>query len=400
MPTLIDVDGFAHQKTEVAQAGSGFAGIYTEAVLPAQITFDTTNKRTSDHVASMKITENGAGVYVGRGLAAGIRRLVFSMYIRTTAAPAAISRIWVVAGPTNFPRFYMTTGGNLAMYIGATTNVTTAGTYTDSAWHLIDADINCTAATFTIDWKIDGVAQTQVSLGGNTPADFSNPRLGDAATGNLTVWLQDYVLSSTGADYPIGPHVVLPLYPTGEGTDVLGSTNAIINQAAGNTNLYQTVDDWSGGTPSTTDYTTYTSTTTGDAASNYAEYTMSDPLAAYPNIWDVIGYIAGFASGTNANVATCRVVTGGGATIDNIGSGIDYSGSTTVLGYHKQLLARPGTTGWDGGVLAGTRVRWGFATDTNPLPRLSAVMLEYAAGAARGPSGLIVPQGIARAAVR
>lgn len=352
------------------------------------MTFDTTNKRLAAHIASLKIVEDGLNATnVSRQIAAGSRLVVVSFYIRMTAAPASQSRVFQMPGPASVPTLMMDTAGTLTAQIGTSGGQTTAGTYNDSNWHRIDMRIDTSGTTQTIDWYVNGVLQTQVSRSGLTAADMTGWRLGSTnAAENATCWYQDFVISVTTGDFPIGGHVVLPLYPVGEGTETLGTTNAIVDEAAAQANLYQHVDDWNGGTPNTTDYITYTSTTTGDAASNFAEFTIQSP-ASNAVIWDVAGYVAGFAAGTNVDTADTQVLTAhGGTLIDHIGNLIDYSGSTTVLGYFKQPLARP-SGGWTPANLGAAVIQWGRSTDTNPQPRLSAVMLEYAAAR---PPGIVV----------
>lgn len=381
-PTLNHLDGFAHQTLATSQTGSGFGGVYDAINTSSAFSFDTTNKRTAAHVCSLKLVESGsAACNLGRTI--NTQKLtVSSFYIRVTAAPSVNSAFFGHTGPTNQFNLAMNTSGNLLAQFATGTVQSTSGTYADGDWHRITVRVDTTGTTYTADWNVDGTDQTQATLAGQTAANQTAYRLGSSTTTHtLTIWFQDFVASVTTGDYTTlksAGHIVLPLYPTGEGTETLGTTNAIIDEAAGNTNLYQKVDDWNGGTPDTSTYITYTSTTLGDAASNFAEFTMSNPDSAYTDIWDVILLLAGFASGTNANTANLKVLDAhGGTTIDSTGL-LDYSGSTTVLGYARNLLARI-SGGWSNSNLSGVVLQWGFSNDTNPLPRLSAVMLEFAA---------------------
>jgi hypothetical protein len=254
--------------------------------------------------------------------------------------------------------------------------VQTGPVITDSAWHLVDMLYDSSGTTYSVTWYVDGVAQTQATLAGQSASDWLLIRVGSASTTTSTFWISDSVASVTSGDFPIGAHHVFPLYPNGDGTHVLGSTNAISDAAAGTSNLHQSVDDWTGSTPDTTTYVTYASTALGDAASNYAEFGFSNP--ADSTIWDVVLYSAGFAAGTSADSADTRVYTAhAGTLIDSTGL-IDHSGSATVLGYYRKVLARP-VGGWTASALNAAVVQWGYSGDTNSIPRLSALMMEYAA---------------------
>lgn len=372
MPTLIDLDSFVHQKLDVAQSGSGFIGVYDAVASSSGITFDAANKRTADHTVAMKMVMPTAATRVTRNIAAGNRLIVGSVYFRVTATPSVQSDVVHVATalPSSIP-IEMKTDGKLTC--GATSAGTTANSYADSNWHLLDYKIDTSANPHTIDFKVDGADATSGTSAGSA-SDLTLYALGTHANDTLTVWYQDWVISVTSGDYPIGHHICKALWPTGEGTDSLGGT--ITDAGAGTTNLYQSVDDWNGSTPDTATYVTQNAT----GASNYAEFTFADPSES--TIWDVHGIIAGFASSTSASATKTtktQIVDSSNADIDTIDNAIDYSGSTTVLGYYRHLLARP-SGGWDGTKLTGTKARWGYSTiGSSRLPRLSAVMLEYAA---------------------
>jgi len=379
-PIITIFDSFAHQTLSVGTlAGSGLTGIYDASA--GTPTFDTTVLRTPYHLASMKFVENGTTAQrVSRAIPAGNRLVVGSFYFRATAAPTVKSNILLLQGPTNPPQFFLnvTTGTLIAQTTNASAQQTAANVC-DSLWHRVDFRADVSTATFTMDWMVDGVPQTQVSAAG-TSADFTFWTPGSVTTTHTaTFWMQDPVISYTTGDYPIGPHLCLAVYPLGEGTDALGTTNKIVDQGGGTTNLYTTVDEWNGGLPNTTDYVTYTSTTLGDAASNFAEFTFQ-PLPGWVigDLWDVQGIIAGQCSttGSGAVPVDTQVLTAhGGTLIDHIGNLVDYLATAAGLGYFRQKLARP-SGGWTKSGFNGIVAQWGRATSTATLPRLSTIMLE------------------------
>lgn len=376
-PTLIDIDSFAHQTLATSQAGSGFIGMYDTIANSGAFSFDSVVKRLPSHICSLKCIQDGVtAAGLSRTVVAGNRILVFSFYFRVAANPAGTYTICVSAGPTNTPRVAINTSGQLLIRVGTTTLQTSLNSYADGGWHLFDGRFDTSGTTYLIDWQIDGIAQPQGSIAAQVAADMGSFKIGTSTNADaLTFWVQDQVLSATSGDFPIGAHECAVIYPSSEGTDVVGTTNAITSSDAAA--FWTDVDDWNGGTPSTTDYVTYASTTLGDAASNFAEFVMQASLAS-SGVWDVRGIIAGFAASTTACTADLQVLTDhGGTLIDHIGNLIDYSGSTSVLGYYQRLLTRP-SGGWTKAILDAIVAQWGRSNDTSPLPRLSALMFEYA----------------------
>ena len=404
MPTLVDIDGFAHQSAQGTQgAASGLTGIYELIGAAGQTSFDTAVLRSTAHWASLKLIEvNGSTVRIGRTIA-GAATTVTSVYFRVATAPSTESDILHFTGLTNAPKIQMETDGKLTARVGTSggTPVTTSGRYDDGNWHRLDLKVLTNATTYTIDWQVDGVAQSQASRASQTAANTTGWALGsNQSTHTLTCWYADFVISATSGDYPLGPHLVLPLYPNAEGTETLGTTNKIQDEAAGQTNLYQKVDDWNGpgNVPDTSTYVTYASTTLGDAASNFAEWAFTDPEAIAGGVWDVIYYIAAFAAGTAADTADLKFLASHGGTVFQDTGLVDYSGSASALGYKRGVVTRP-AGGWTVSNLAAMVAQWGFSNDTNPQPRLSGLLLEYASPTVDLDSGALAASGSGATAV-
>lgn len=371
-PTVAGLDSFAHQVAQTAQAGSGFIGTYKSIANSAVITFDTTNKRSSQNIASLKIAEDGVtAASVGYNIPASNRVLVWSYFLRETAVPSVKSQHSFTLGPAANAQIATNTDGTISYSIGGSSVQSVAGNHADGGWHLISCKFDCSGTTFLLDVTVDGVAGTQSTLAGQTAADLTFLKLGTTTnTHTGTFWFQDLLWSFTSGDHPILNHICLALYPAAEGTDNLLAH--ISDNAAGTTNLYTKLQDWKAG--GTADITTYLQQTTIDAAA-YAEVTFDQTTEAV--IWGARYLIAGFAGSTAADTADYRVLTSGGTQL--VASGLlDYSGSTTVLGYYYDLIAAPGG-GWNTSALNGLKARWGFSTDVTPNPFLSAAMIEFAA---------------------
>lgn len=85
------------------------------------------------------------------------------------------------------------------------TFITSAVTMTPNTWFLLEYLLHAQAATVTLDWAINGVAQTQVTNAtDNDPTNDTrlgapNPLLIAAA---LTSWVDEWVIGDAAGDYP------------------------------------------------------------------------------------------------------------------------------------------------------------------------------------------------------
>jgi len=358
-PTVIFLDSFG-SAIDDPLTGTTLGGTYT--LVTGTPTLDTTVTRTAAHRASLLITQDAVNLQNAyKSISTSV--LVGSVYVRATVNPSQLSTMFRASGPAITPSIQISAAGEIRATWGGSSQ--TGPTFTDGGWHLVDFRFTSSASTFTIDWQVDSVTQTQVSIAGQTPVALDRFYVGSVTTTNTAkYWLSDVVLSSTTADYPIGPHRCIQLDPNADGTHSLGGS--ITNAGGGTTLLSESVDDWP------PDSTTYLVQTV--LGSNYAEINFADP--AETTIWDVQAVLAGFSSSsTGTNAAQLQVLDSGGTLLTTTGD-LDYS--STTVGLHRFLVARP-AGGWDGTKLTGAKARWGFSTDTTPDPRVTALMLEYAA---------------------
>ncbi len=68
----------------------------------------------------------------------------------------------------------------------AGTTATSAGRCEDSAWHLIEMKGDL-GSTYTLDWRVDGVAQPSITVTGQTAATVRNLYLGEPSSGHTNV---------------------------------------------------------------------------------------------------------------------------------------------------------------------------------------------------------------------
>jgi hypothetical protein len=352
-PTLTLIDGFEHQT--LSTSGTG---IWNGVPNPAAVTIDTTNKRTG--AAALKVAEDGVtATYISKSINSQV--VVGSLYIRLTANPSVNSTILVFTAPSN-PQFWVTSTGLIRAAIQGSATVD-GPNIVDGAWHQLDFRISTNSTTYTIEWSVDGTAQTTSSLSGQTAAAMTGIRFGSGtASHTATCWYDDVILSYTSADYPIGAHKVRSSVPNADGTDS-GGTNFTLT---GGTTNWEVLNEWPA------DTTTYIGQTTASSTS-YREVQFADTTEG--TIWGVHGYLAYFASGTTANNGTTQIVDSGGAALTNI-----YSGdmSETSLFYKSEVITAP-AGGWTQANFNGVKGRVGFSSNIATIPRWSSLMLQYAA---------------------
>ena len=365
-PSLFWLDSFFHQSFASASAGTTLQGTY--GGVSGSPLFDTTVARTASHAGSLKIAEDGVTQqWVHADPPAATQVLVGSLSFMLLAPPSVPSALYIGWGPTNQPAFRVLTDGKLQARLGSTATASTAASVVDGGFHLLDFKFDTSGTTYTLTWALDGVVQTPVSLALQVAADLQRFYIGSfTATHTATFWTSDPVLSATAADYPIGPHICLPLPPDSDGTHNL-QAHITGEPGAAVTNLWEFVRDW----PPTTEYLLQS---TADATA-YAEVNFGDPTLS--TVWDVQAILAGYAvpGVSEADNADLRVLDSGGTLLSSTGL-LDYT--SIVIGFHRFLVARP-AGGWDGTKLTGAKVRWGFSTDVAPSPRFASVLLEYAA---------------------
>lgn len=263
-----------------------------------------------------------------------------------------------------------------------------------TGFHVIEWQ--CDVVAKTMDWKIDGVAQTQVVSTG-TPVAVTLVRFGSFDNTNpaYTADIDDVILGSwtvAGTDW-WGDGKGIGLRPASDGTHAFTTGDfspgdAGTTQASSWSTAWQGVDDspWSA-TRSTTDniaqrvaYTT-----------NTAHYVELVPGAVGETGVgnSVIARLAYSSSTTTANTAGCIVLDGSGAVtvlwgnLNNASGGTggtsspfgtaDYSESSNF--FKNAMIAAP-AGGWTPTNVNALRWRFGSSTDVSPIPTAQALLFE------------------------
>lgn len=372
MATPVFITGFEHQVLSV-QGAALFNNI-----VGSEITIDNTVARTG--AASLKIATTGsASSNVRRTILAGTQIYVLSGYIRLGSGgfPSATSIFFGTQSTTGsiFNGIALTSTGLIQCRAGSgPTTVSSAITMVANQWYLVDLRITQNSTTWTVDWAIDGVAQTQVSATGQTAGDIGSIRIGTNTNAiTLTGWVDDVIGSATTGDYPIGAHAVELLKPVSDGTHNAG-TNTMENQAGADLGTaWSLLDDIP--MSSASEYVKQSTIGTG----NYAEVIFGTIQAAVDSIIGAMAILAYTSSSTASN--------SGGAIItkDNFSSNTpihgvagtlaDYSdGSTSDVYYKNVIIAGLDTLAEANAIKA----RIGYSGDITPNPYWVNLAVEVA----------------------
>jgi hypothetical protein len=370
MATPVFITGFEHQVLS-AQGG----GLFNN-VVGSEITIDTTVFNTGS--ASLKINTTGSTASnVRKTLAAGTQILVLSGYIRLGSNPNLNSIFFGTQAATGsyFSGIEISTAGVIRCRTGsAATTIVSSVTMTHGQQYLIDLRINQSGTTWTVDWAIDGVAQTQVSATGQTAGDIASIRLGtNTASVVILGWIDDIFASATSGDYPIGPHGTEFLSPASDGTHNAG-TNTMENQAGTDIGTaWSLLDD----VPMSvaTEYLRQATIGTG----NYAEVVFETMLSALSSVLGAMAVLAYTAATTSTDSGGAIVSKDSFSTQTVLhgvsGSLADYSdGSTSDVYYKSAIITDLDTLSEANSIKA----RMGYSDDVTPNPYWVNIGVEVA----------------------
>jgi hypothetical protein len=281
-------------------------------------------------------------------------------------------------------------GSNLSLkiriYDGVSTFDTTpvSGFLQDTSYR-VELKYDWSGAAWKVTW---GTAAGDASLtthdtdftGGNAAGAGTQDYvlLGSSGTGFLTdFYIDDFAMSNSGSDFPIGPSKVMPFVPDARGTHNLdaspssfwfqhdGVTPTALTTAESTS--YSRIDD----APllGSTDYLYGTGTPGG---TQYAEYTFP-PGSGIPDAVRVIESVRQATAG--GSHYTSKITDDGGVSLTTIQSALDPNSASEVT---KQAVAlsKPSGGAWTSAAFDALAYRWGLTADATPEIRLYAVMLE------------------------
>jgi hypothetical protein len=301
---------------------------------------------------------------------------------------------------------WQVTGGVLTL--GASgISVTSGVSYT------LDLRLDVNANPILIDGKVDGSSLSQLSLAQAVFAWGSIMTLGCARWGggaqSQDVYYDDFVISNTNADYPIGSQSIYHFIPTSDGTHNVAGANDFERGTLGTdiinstTDSYLLVDDVpiDDTTPNTDDFINCV------APPNATDYTenkfgpgsgVSTPTTG-PSAVDII--VAHHQVGTGLGSSAIKLNDNG--TEDALVTLTNAAGVTTTRYARKQYAAMVGGGAWTAARFNNLRVRFGYSADANPDQCFDCAMIEAAFApvitAPNRPNPLQTLQAVKRASV-
>ncbi len=250
-------------------------------------------------------------------------------------------------------------------------------------WYVIDFKIDSTGATTTLDWKIDGVSQTQATLvqAPTPPTAIAFGVCDTAYTANLL--FDDILYSTVSADYPIGGVKILGYSP-----DSSGSHSFVAGDFQDDDN--NEITSPSGVVSTFIDEVPITST-----ADYIKQVVISDVETQNGTYVQPTSYIRfGFANTTDANNAigvqlfSSQHAAGTSTSwvslyLDDGGSlGWAYQNSnvnSASISYNSRCYPlAPSGGAWTQTKLKAVAARWGYASAITSVPYLDGAMLEVA----------------------
>jgi len=317
---------------------------------------------------SFKYTSKG---YHYRNISSNV--VVVSTKVRQSANPGLEDRLLQIANPYAMAYIKVTTAGNLRAYIGTTYQEgPSLGT---TNYKRIDLRFNTSANPYTLDWSVDGVEQTQVSVS-QTASNNTLLYQGAIDTGAVhSVYIDGTVISYTSDDYPLDLWKVLSLSPSSDGTHsfTLGDFKYynVTNVPVDATDCYSYVDD-----KPISDLTDYIMQsvirTDGYLAMNFEN--MSESVNAMG-----VNFITALKSvtSTGANLITQKITSDDW--VNSFDLYTDYDCSYSMLCYPEQVMAIPTEGGtWTQSKLNALSTRWGYSGDVIPVNGIYGMIAEVA----------------------
>jgi hypothetical protein len=360
MTTPFYLTGFEHGVTPSTNGGGLAAFVQGVAI-------DSTEHNTGSY--SLKATPSAAAAYMRITLATP-GEIAGRLYFKITTESASDEQIFdfntTTGGTTTNVRVWASPASNLIKLGAAGTIVaTSSNAYVVNQWHYIDFSFDINQNPWSLKAKLDG--GTEFSGTSNLTADtFASFRIG--ATGGastLVVYYDDVVLTSTLADYPLGPGGTQILVPNGAGIASNPGTN-VMEEANGTdcgANSYLALNSIPMG-----DATNYIrQAATGNT--NYIGVAFSNISATHSAILGAMAILAYTSATTTTNKGGCIVskdqFASSGVVWGDQATPADYSDGSTANPFWKTVIV-PGVV--DDTTVNAIEARLGFSTDANPIP--------------------------------
>lgn len=318
--------------------------------------------------------------------------LVGSFWFRFPTLPTVDFNIFIgigTAGGQDFFLKYLNSTTGLQAVVGASTQV--GPTITANTWVHVDFRLVLNANPHTLDWTVNGSAQTAISLAVATENLFIAGFSSDNGTQNGVLHVDDAVMSLTSGDYPLGKHKVQQLIPDTAGTAVeIGTanatgrmvTNSAIDATFNSANILTAISEvpplLSGASTGLGQRTLSTTSACGIPMTTYT-------LSGGETITGVRAVICAWAANATAAANTLGVRTFNGTSETIVFAAAAYQGQNTTTPAWICKMAT-GTDFDTQAELDALVMRVGYSGDVTPLPGAHAVYAEVAVKESTGAS--------------
>ena len=258
--------------------------------------------------------------------------MVARFAVRLSSLPSVTSNLAYIDSGTDLVFRYNATSQRFQLTLGSST-ATSATTVSAATWYVIDLRYDLSASPHLGDWRVDGVAQTQVS---RIAAPTTANGFGMGATANASVYTANYddiFVANQPTAYPVEDSRIVRLVPDSMGTSAGAGNFRNDDGTAIDSNSWQRLDDVP--MTSTADYVRQQA----NSGTSYVEFGLQDtPETCIREVSVVLAYHAAGSPADNGKTSIFE-----GATETGVFSG---DMSQTGLQYKSAVVtpaASPGT---------------------------------------------------------
>lgn len=332
--------------------------------------------------ASLRINPTAASALV-TCVQAAATVYVIRFYIRFTTLPSVdVYLAWCGTGTSRIGVAFKQSDSKIYCAQGTTPTMAASGvSVTTGTWYRIDLKIDQTSGARTADAKVDGASVTQATSAGTGGATAIS--LGNTPTANADYFIDDFLLSQTAADYPLGAGYVNHFIPVSDGSHNTGAAGNFKRGEAGTnitdatTDSYLLVDEvpLDDTTPDALDYISAEAT----AATNYTENVfgaasgISTPVTA-PRAVEVV--VAHHQSGTAVGNSTFKLNDNG---TEGTIVALNAAGVTSIRYARNHFASAPTGGAWTlsgAGNFNNLKIRFGYSSDASPHQYFDCAMVE------------------------
>jgi hypothetical protein len=346
----------------------GHASTISLGANTANVTADTATVRNGSY--SMKVNANGVSTHAARLFNTATSGAAFRFAVLLPSLPGAdveLARLGAAPGSTALLFGYKASTQKFTLQFTGGTVAESSAAVTAGQWSVVDMRLDQSTTTWTGDWRVNQVAQTQRTVAGTAGTSLYAMYLGTTLAQTFTAYYDDVALSHTAADYPLGNGKVLILKPASMGTNS-GATNFQHEDGtAVGASTYLRLDDVP--ISGSTDYVKQVTA----SATSYLELKFEQATDTCIRLVQGIE-MNNMGSSNQTNLGKTSI-------FDGATERVVYSGSMVAnvanVEYLHVAAVPPTGTQWTKTELNNLVMRIGYSTDVSPLLRWDALLIEY-----------------------